>query len=88
MHRLGTPVSDARGVTRPHWHSLKLHCLKMPEVGRELTCQALHRAGGSVSVHARWQFRGRFRPGMIAPGRRSKADGMRRMRWGSDFGAA
>jgi hypothetical protein len=43
---------------------------------------------GSVSVHARPQFRGRFCPGMIAPGRGSKADGMRCMRWGSDFGAA
>jgi hypothetical protein len=43
--------------------------------------------GGSVSVHARPQFRGRFCPGMIAPGGGSKADGMRRMRRGGDFGA-
>jgi hypothetical protein len=42
----------------------------------------------SVSVHARSQFRGRFCSGMIAPGGGSKAGGMRRMRWGSDFGAA
>ena len=45
-------------------------------------------SGGSVSVHARSQFRGRFCSGMMAPGRGSKADGMRRVRWGSDFGAA
>ena len=43
---------------------------------------------GSVSVHARRQFRGRFCWGMVAPGRGSTSDGMRRLRWGSDFGAA
>jgi hypothetical protein len=37
--------------------------------------------------HSR-QIRGRFCSGMIAPGRGSEADGMRRMRWDSDFGAA
>ena len=26
--------------------------------------------------------------GMVAPGRGSTSDGMRRLRWGSDFGAA